>query len=134
MSSTSYTHSICCPRYMIVMPTAYTHGICTPRYIVVMSTVYLPHYTHPQYITRYPHHMCYPHHMHMVWVTLSLFSTAYIPQHKKLSTAYTHSICTPYILWVYGVDATCICCGSHMLWVHMSFADVSTIACVCIDM
>ena len=123
MSSTAYTHSICSPRYMAVMPTTYTHSICSPRYMVVISTVYHPHYMYPQHITRHPHYMCYPHHMHMVWVTLTLFSTAYDPRHKLLSTAYTHSIYTPDIPWVYDVGKTCICCGYHMLWVHMSCAD-----------
>ena len=122
---TVYAHSICCPQHMVVIPTLYTHSICNPRYMFVISTTYIPHYMSPQYIPRHPQHMCCPHHMHMVWVTLTLFSTAYAPQHKLLSTAYTHSICRPYILWVYAVDTTCICCGSHMLWVHMSSADVN---------
>ena len=90
---TCVTHSIYCvvhsiyPQHMFptvytVSSTVYVHSICIPRYISVMSTVYHPHYMYPQYITRYPQHMCYPHHMHMVWVTLTLFSTAYVPQHK----------------------------------------------------
>ena len=137
---TCVTHSIYCvvhsiyPQHMFptvytLSSTVYSHSICIPRYIAVMSTVYHPHYMYPQYITRYPQYMCCPHHMHMVWVTLTLFSTAYVPQHKMSSTAYTHSICTPYILWVYAVDTTCICCGSHMVWVHMSCADVTWISC-----
>ena len=123
MSSTVYTHSICSPRHRTVMPTAYTHSICSPRYMVVMPTAYHPHYMYPRHITRHPHYMCYPHHIHMVWVTLTLFPTAYGPRHMLFSTAYTHGIYTPDIPWVYAVDTTCICRGSHMPWVHMSSAD-----------
>ena len=129
MSSTVYTHSICSPRHRAVMPTAYTHSICSPRYMVVMPTAYHPHYMYPRHITRHPHYMCYPHHIHMVWVTLTLFPTAYDPRHKLFSTAYTHGIYTPDIPWVYAVDTTCICRGSHMPWVHMSSADVVERAC-----
>ena len=123
MSSTAYTHSICSPRHRAVMPTTYTHSICSPRYMVVMPTAYHPHYMYPRHITRHPHYMCYPHHIHMVWVTLTLFPTAYGPRHMLFSTAYTHGIYTPDIPWVYAVDTTCICRGSHMPWVHMSSAD-----------
>ena len=109
------------------MPTTYTHSRCSPRYMVVISTVYHPHYMYPQHVTRHPHYMCYPHHMYMVWVTLTLFPTAYDPRHKLFSTAYTHGIYTPDIPWVYAVDTTCICRGSHMPWVHMSSADEALI-------
>ena len=122
--STAYTHSICSPRYRAVMPTTYTHNICSPRYMVVISTPYHPHQMYPHHITRHPHYMCYPHHMHMVWGTLTLFPTAYDPRHKLFYTAYTHGIYTPDIPWVYAVDTTCICRGSHMPWVHMSSTDV----------
>ena len=130
MSSTAYTHSICSPRHRAVMPTTYTHSMCSPRYMVVISTVHHPHYMYPQHITRHPHYMCYPHHMHMVWVTLTLFPTAYDPRHKLFSTAYTHGIYTPDIPWVYAVDTTCICRGSHMPWVHMSSTDALPRSCV----
>ena len=124
MSSTPYTHSICRLRHMTVIPTAYIHGICNPRYMAGMPTAYLPHYIRPHHITRRPHYMCSTRHMHMVWVTLTLFPTAYDPRHNLFSTSYTHGICTPDIPWVYAVDTTCICRGEHMPWVHMSSGDV----------
>ena len=124
MSSTPYTHSICRLRHMTVIPTAYIHGICNPRYMAGMPTAYLPHYIRPHHITRRPHYMCSTRHMHMVWVTLTLFPTAYNPRHNLFSTSYTHGICTPDIPWVYAVDTTCICRGEHMPWVHMSSGDV----------
>ena len=123
MSSTPYTHSICRLRHMTVIPTAYIHGICNPRYMAGMPTAYLPHYILPHHITRRPHYMCSTRHMHMVWVTLTLFPTAYDPRHNLFSTSYTHGICTPDIPWVYAVDTTCICRGEHMPWVHMSSGD-----------
>ena len=118
-----YTHSICRLRHMTVIPTAYIHGICNPRYMAGMPTAYLPHYIRPHHITRRPHYMCSTRHMHMVWVTLTLFPTAYNPRHNLFSTSYTHGICTPDIPWVYAVDTTCICRGEHMPWAHMSSGD-----------